>query len=74
MEEELLERKTKEELKQIALGLEIPRISTMKKDEIIEAIRERRRQIDEEAKKAHEKRKRESVLRTLLKYAAFWTL
>ena len=58
MEEELLERKTKEELKQIALGLEIPRISTMKKDEIIEAIREKRRQIDEETKKAHEKKKK----------------
>lgn len=59
MEEELLERKTKEELKQIALGLEIPRISTMKKDEIIEAIREKRKIIEEEAKKVPEKKKRE---------------
>lgn len=58
MEEELLERKTKEELKQIAQGLEIPRISTMKKDEIIEAIREKRAQIDEENKKQSEKKKK----------------
>lgn len=58
MEEELLERKTKEELKQIALGLEIPRISTMKKDEIIEAIREKRKLIDEENKKQNEKKKK----------------
>jgi transcription termination factor Rho len=58
MAEELLERKTKEELKQIALGLEIPKISTMKKDEIIEAIREKRKQIDEENKKQSEKKKK----------------
>ena len=58
MEEELLERKTKEELKQIAQGLEIPRISTMKKDEIIAAIREKRAQIDEENKKQSEKKKK----------------
>ena len=60
MDEELLERKTKEELKQIALGLEIPRISTMKKDDIIAAIRERRKQLEEENKKHREvKKKRE---------------
>lgn len=60
MEEELLERKNKEELKQIAQGLEIPRISTMKKDEIIAAIREKRKLIEEEeAKKVPEKKKRE---------------
>lgn len=58
MTEELLERKTKEELKQIALGLEIPKISTMKKDEIIEAIREKRKLIDEENKKQSEKKKK----------------
>lgn len=39
MEEKLeLERKTKEELKQIAQGLEIPKISTMKKEELVEEI------------------------------------
>lgn len=58
MEEELLERKTKEDLKQIALGLEIPRISTMKKDEIIAAIREKRKLIEEENKKQSEKKKK----------------
>ena len=30
-----LERKTREELKQIAIGLEIPKVSTLKKDEMI---------------------------------------
>ena len=58
MDEELLERKTKEDLKQIALGLEIPRISTMKKDEIIAAIREKRKLIEEENKKQSEKKKK----------------
>lgn len=56
-----LERKTKEELKQIAQGLEIPRLSAMKKDELITAIRERRVQLEEEAKKqaaVHKKRER----------------
>lgn len=39
MEERIqLERKTKEELKQLAQGLEIPRISAMKKEELIESI------------------------------------
>ncbi len=33
-----LERKTKEELKQLAQGLEIPKISALKKDELIDAI------------------------------------
>lgn len=56
--EELLERKTKEELKQIALGLEIPKISVMKKDEIIEAIREKRKLIEEEIKKLPENKKK----------------
>ena len=37
-----LERKTKEELKQIAQGLGIEKISALKKDEIIASIRERR--------------------------------
>ena len=39
MQDEIsLERKNKEELKQIALGLEVPRVSSMKKEELIEAI------------------------------------
>lgn len=39
MEERIqLERKTKEELKQLAQGLEIPRISAMKKEELVESI------------------------------------
>ena len=42
-----LERKTKEELKQIAQGLEIERISVLKKDEIIEKIREKRKLLEE---------------------------
>lgn len=42
-----LERKTKEELKQIAQGLEIERISALRKDEIIAKIRAKRKEIDE---------------------------
>lgn len=43
MEEKLeLERKTKEELKQIAQGLEIHKISAMKKEELVEAIIKKR--------------------------------
>lgn len=43
MEEKLeLERKTREELKQIAQGLQIPKISGMKKDELIENILKKR--------------------------------
>lgn len=53
MSEEIqLERQTKEVLKQIALGLEIPRVSTLKKDELIEKIREKR---EEQEKKQAEK-------------------
>ena len=37
-----LERKNKDELKQIALGLEVPKVSAMKKEELIVAIREAR--------------------------------
>ena len=33
-----LERKTKEELKQLAQGLEIPKISGMKKEELVRII------------------------------------
>lgn len=43
MEEKLeLERKTREELKQIAQGFQIPKISGMKKDELIENILKKR--------------------------------
>lgn len=43
MEEKMeLERKTREELKQLAQGLEIPKISGMKKDELIESILKKR--------------------------------
>jgi len=53
-----LERKNKEELKQIALGLEVPKVSAMKKDELIEAIREARNKNQEkqEEKKPVKKR------------------
>ncbi len=37
-----LERKTKEELKQLAQGLEIPGISALKKDELVDAILKKR--------------------------------
>ena len=56
-----LERKTKDELKQIAQGLEIEKISTMKKDELIIAIREKRKETQNrtlsqnEQKKKHER-------------------
>ncbi len=53
-----LERKTKEELKQIALGLELPRVSSLKKEELILAIREKRnnKQKEPDEKKAAKKR------------------
>lgn len=50
-----LERKNKDELKQIAQGLEIDGISSMKKDEIIAAIREKRIFIEEQEKKQRER-------------------
>lgn len=58
MPEEALGRKTKEELKQIAMGLEIPHISSMKKDEIIEAICAKRKQIEEDNKKKEQPKKK----------------
>lgn len=57
-----LERKTKEELKQIAQGLGIEKISSLKKDEIIEQIRSTRKKNEEAKKKREEtetKKKRE---------------
>ena len=53
IEEIALERKTREELKQVAIGLEIPKVSQMRKDELIAKIREKRekqRQEEEEKK------------------------
>ncbi len=52
-----LERKTKEELKQIAQGLEIEKISSLKKDEIIAAIRAKREE-NERIKAQEEKKQR----------------
>lgn len=54
-----LERKTKEELKQIAQGLEIDKIYAYKKDELIAAIREKREQIAEQTKAQPPQKKRE---------------
>ncbi|MDD6483887.1 MAG: transcription termination factor Rho [Clostridiales bacterium] len=58
-----LERKTKEELKQIAQGLGIEKISALRKDDIIAKIREKRKQNEEEQQKNNEaaavKKKRE---------------
>lgn len=54
-----LERKTKEELKQIAQGLGIDKISTLKKDEIIALIRAKREQNAAEEKEKPQPKKRE---------------
>lgn len=54
-----LERKTKEELKQIAMGLEIPNLSALKKDELIDKIRQNRKQNQE-----NEQNKQENLKRT----------
>ena len=54
-----LERKTREEVKQIALGLEIPRVSSLKKDEIIELIRKHREENKQKEVEKKEKAKRE---------------
>ena len=60
MQDEIaLERKTKEELKQIAQGLEIDKISALKKDELIEKIREKRLLIEQQKKKEEAPKKRE---------------
>ena len=55
----MLERKTNDELKQIAQGLGIEKISALKKDEIIARIREKREQIAEEEKAKPQPKKRE---------------
>lgn len=54
-----LERKTKEELKQIAQGLEIEKISALKKDEIIALIRAKREQMAQEERENQKPKKRE---------------
>jgi len=53
-----LERKTKEELKQIAMGLEIPKVSALKKDELIEKIRQNRKENQEKEQKKTENTKK----------------
>ena len=54
-----LERKTREELKQIALGLEIPKVSALKKDEIIALIRAHREENKQKELQNKQKNKRE---------------
>lgn len=54
-----LERKTKEELKQLALGLGIEKISALKKEELIEKIRLVRAENEEKAKKEQAVKKKE---------------
>lgn len=54
-----LERKTKEELKQIAQGLGIEKISALKKDDIIALIREKREKMAQEEKQKEKPKKRE---------------
>lgn len=56
-----LERKTKEELKQIALGLEIPGVSALKKDEIILLIRKHRDEAQNVQKEKKEKENKKSI-------------
>lgn len=55
----MLERKTKEELKQLAQGLGIEKISTLKKEELIEKIREARNKNEEKAKTEQREKKKE---------------
>lgn len=55
----MLERKTKDELKQIAQGLGIEKISALKKDEIIARIRETRERAAEEERTKPQPKKRE---------------
>lgn len=54
-----LERKTREEVKQIALGLEIPKVSALKKDEIIALIRKHREENKQKENEKKEKTKKE---------------
>lgn len=55
----MLERKTKEELKQLAQGLGIEKISALKKEELIEKIREARNKNEEKAKTEQREKKKE---------------
>ncbi len=54
-----LERKTKEELKQIAQGLGIEKISALKKDDIIALIRAKREELAKEEEQKPQVKKRE---------------
>lgn len=59
MEENMeLQRKTKEELKQLAQGLEIPKISAMKKEELVEAIIKKREE-NRQSQQAEKPKKRQ---------------
>ena len=59
MEEKLeLSRKTKDELKQLAQGLEIPKISALKKDELIEEILKKREENSKKTESAPKNRTR----------------
>ncbi len=53
-----LQRKTKEELKQLAQGFDIPRISTMKKDELIDCILQKRDEVRNREEEKPKKRQR----------------
>lgn len=55
-----LERKTKEELKQIALGLEVPKVSSLKKEELVLAIREARNNVKPQPDEKKSAKKRPS--------------
>ena len=66
MQDEIkLERKTKEELKQIAQGLGIEKISALRKDEIIERINAAREKMAEEEAKKNAQTKNANALPTL---------
>lgn len=57
-----LERKTREELKQIAIGLEIPRVSSLRKDEMIALIRQHREVKKEQEQKKPERKRPSDVV------------
>ena len=50
----LLERKTKEELRQLALGLGVEKLSALKKDEIIDKILAKREELSEQERREKE--------------------
>ena len=58
----LLERKTKEELRQLALGLGVEKLSALKKDEIIDKILAKREELSERRARRDERGLRLSAL------------